>query len=36
MVVIRNRPELTIELLKRLSDQIVSRDTNPVVRPDNS
>ena len=23
---IRNRPELTLELLKRLSDQIVSRD----------
>ena len=30
---IRNRPELTLELLKRLSDQIVSRDTDPVARP---
>ena len=26
---IRNRPELTLELLKRLSDQIVSRDADP-------
>jgi hypothetical protein len=26
--------ELTLELLKRLSDQIVSRDTDPVARPD--
>jgi S1-C subfamily serine protease/rhodanese-related sulfurtransferase len=30
---IRNRPELTIELLKRLSDQIVSRDTDRPARP---
>ena len=30
---IRNRPELTLELLKRLSDQIVSRDTDPGARP---
>ena len=29
---IRNRPELTIELLKRLSDRIVSRDTDPGAR----
>jgi cyclic nucleotide-binding protein len=30
---IRNRPELTIELLKRLSDQMVSRDTDPGAPP---
>jgi len=31
---IRNRPELTAELLKRLSDQIVSRDTDHVTHPE--
>jgi len=31
---IRNRPELTIELLKSLSDQIVSRDTDHVEHPE--
>jgi S1-C subfamily serine protease/rhodanese-related sulfurtransferase len=30
---IRNRPELTLELLKRLSDQIVSRDTDGGAPP---
>jgi hypothetical protein len=30
---IRNRPQLTLEVLKRLSDQIVSADKDRAERP---